>query len=74
VFVRDNEKFKEKFPGLKIESIEYLNPFTYLFSGGVSRRQLLPDFTYPALKFFDKWLPKISKQLSMFMVVKISSS
>ncbi len=72
VFVRDNEIFRKKFPGLKIESIEYLNPFTYLFSGGVSRKPFLPDFTYPAIKFLDKWLPKIAKELSMFMVVKIS--
>jgi SAM-dependent methyltransferase len=72
VFVRDNKIFKEKFPGLKIDSIEYLNPFTYLLSGGVSRRQLLPDFTYSAIRALDKMLPKISKQLSMFMVVKIS--
>lgn len=72
VFIRDNEIFREKFPGFKIESIEYLNPFTYLFSGGVSRRQLLPDFTYSAIKYLDKLLPKVSKQLSMFMVVKIS--
>lgn len=73
VFVRDNEIFTNKFPNLKIDSIEYLNPLTYLFSGGVSRSQLLPDFTYPTIKFLDKFLPKISKQLSMFMVVKITS-
>jgi len=72
IFIRDNEIFKNKFPNLKIESTEYINPFTYLFSGGVSRKQLMPDFAYPAIKYFDKWLPRISKQLSMFMVIKIS--
>ena len=34
VFIRDYEIFRNKFPGLKIENMEYLNPFTYLFSGG----------------------------------------
>jgi SAM-dependent methyltransferase len=72
VFIRDNQIFRKKFPNLKIESIEYLNPFTYLLSGGVSRKQLLPDFTYKAVRILDKILPKVSKQLSMFMVVKIS--
>jgi len=72
VFIRDNEIFRKKFPGLKIERLEYLNPFTYLFSGGVSRSQLLPDFTYSTIKLLDKWLPKLSKQLSMFMVIQIS--
>jgi len=73
VFIRDREIFAKKFPGLKIESIAYLNPFTYLFSGGVSRAQLLPDFAYPIVKYFDRWLPRISKHFSMFMVLKISS-
>lgn len=72
VFIRDNEIFRNKFPNLKIESTEYINPFTYLFSGGVSKKQLVPDFAYPVIKYFDKWLPRISKQLSMFMVIKIS--
>jgi SAM-dependent methyltransferase len=73
VFIRDREIFAKKFPGLTIESIAYLNPFTYLFSGGVSRAQVLPDFAYPFLKYFDRWLPRISKHFSMFMVLKISS-
>jgi len=72
VFIRDHELFKAKFPELKIESIEYINPLSYLFSGGVSRSQLLPDRLYFVVKYFDKLLPRISKQLSMFMVVKIS--
>jgi hypothetical protein len=72
VFIRDNQIFRKKFPDLKIESIEYLNPFTYLLSGGVSRKQLLPDFTYNTVRILDKILPKVSSQLSMFMVIKIS--
>lgn len=72
VFIRDHELFKAKFPEFKIECIEYINPLTYLFSGGVSRNQLLPDRLYFIVKYLDKLLPRISKQLSMFMVVKIS--
>lgn len=71
VFVRDNELFRKKFPELKIESIEYINPLTYLVTGGVSHQQFLPDFLFPFIRFIDKVLPKLSRQLSMFMVVKI---
>jgi SAM-dependent methyltransferase len=71
VFERDKLIFKEKFPNFIIETIEYRNPFLYLLSGGVSYRQLLPDFMYPFINQIDKVLPKISKQISMFQLIKI---
>jgi len=74
VFVRDNKQFTQKFPDLKIDSIEYINPLTYLLSGGLSRSQFLPDFTISFILFLDKILSKISKQFSMFMLIKISRS
>ena len=74
VFFRDREIFMEKFPALKIKKITFLNPLTYILSGGLSYRQLLPNFSYPVIKCIDKILPKISKQISMFMLVEIQSS
>ncbi len=71
VFERDKLKFKEKFPNLKIETISYRNPLIYLISGGVSYRQLLPDFLYPVINTIDRALPKIFKQASMFQLIKI---
>lgn len=71
VFVRDQGRFQMKFPELKIERIEYINPLTYLFTGGVSHGAFLPGFIFPIIRFLDRILPKISKQLSMFMVIKI---
>lgn len=71
VFIRDKDQFKDKFPQFTLESCQYINPLTYLFSGGVSRKQLLPNKAYPAIKLLDKLLPKVSSQLSMFMVLKI---
>jgi SAM-dependent methyltransferase len=72
VFVRDKALFQERFPDLKIESVEYHHPLSYLVSGGVSYRQLVPDFSYPVFRFLDKMLPKVSRHLSMFMTIKIS--
>jgi SAM-dependent methyltransferase len=72
VFVRDNKKFRVKFPELMIESIAFGDPLGYLISGGVSHKQFLPDCTFSAIRFLDIVLPKISKQFSMFMIVKIT--
>jgi SAM-dependent methyltransferase len=72
VFQRDAHLFRQKFPDLHIDRIEYRNPLLYLLSGGVSYRQLLPDFIYPIVNFVDGILPKISKQISMFMLVRIT--
>lgn len=71
VFERDRNKFLEIFSNMHIEPIRFRNPLIYLLSGGVSFRQLLPDFTYPVVRLFDQLLPRISKQLSMFQVIKI---
>jgi SAM-dependent methyltransferase len=72
VFERDRNRFAELFPHLHTEAIRFINPFLYLLSGGVSYRQLLPDFTYPAVRFMDHLLPRISKQFSMFQVITIT--
>lgn len=73
VFERDRLKFQEKFPNLKIETIQYRNPLLYLVSGGVSFRQLLPDFMFSVMNKIDHILPKLSKQLSMFQLIKITN-
>jgi len=72
VFERDKSIFEEKYPEFEIESISFRNPLLYLLSGGVSYRQLLPDFMYPVINSIDKTLPRISKQISMFQMIKIT--
>lgn len=74
VFERDIQIFNEKYPKLNLESIQYRNPILYLMSGGVSYRQLLPDFMYPLVNFIDGLLPKVSRQISMFQRIKITKS
>ncbi len=72
VFERDRLLFNEKFPNLKIEKLEYRNPLLYLASGGVSYKQLLPDFMFSVLNKIDFLLPKVFKQISMFQTIKIT--
>ncbi|HEX3007759.1 MAG TPA: class I SAM-dependent methyltransferase [Bacteroidales bacterium] len=72
VFIRDYNIYQSKFPQLKLESTKFINPFLYLVSGGVSRKQMIPGFLLPLVAKLDNILPRISKELSMFMVVSIS--
>ena len=71
VFIRDKSLFQEQFPNLKIERVTYQNPLLYFLSGGLTYRQMLPDFTYSFIRFLDNLLPVISKQFSMFMRITI---
>ena len=71
VFERDFEKLKCDFPCFQLEEIKYHTPFMYLISGGVSFKQVFPNFFYPVFRTIDKLLPAISRQLSMFVTIKI---
>jgi SAM-dependent methyltransferase len=71
VFKRDISIFEANFPNLKLLEFQYHTPFRYLVSGGVSFKQLAPDFTYSFFKLFDKFLTAVSSQLSMFVTIKI---
>lgn len=42
VFERDQDSFRREFPGLRLEQRDYLPWFSYLLSGGVNLRSLLP--------------------------------
>jgi SAM-dependent methyltransferase len=74
VLSRDRNLFEGKYPYLKIESMKFTCPFLYLISGGVSRRQFVPSFTYPFLKVYDYLLKPFYFLLGMFMMVVIAKS
>ncbi len=71
LFERDRLIFEKKFPGLKIESITYHTPFRYLVSGGVSFRSLVPSWSFSFFKGVDNTFAGLSKQISMFMTIKL---
>jgi len=70
-FERDLDLFKKEYPLLKIKSIRYHSPFSYVISGGVSRSAMLPDFMYSAVKGLEWLLSPLSKQLGLFCTVEI---
>jgi SAM-dependent methyltransferase len=55
VFVRDRARFETKFPGLKIEHYGFTPWFSYLISGGVTMRDVIPRFLTRPL-FGIEWL------------------
>jgi SAM-dependent methyltransferase len=71
VFKRDFNKFETSFPNLRLLEFQYHTPLRYLVSGGVSFKQLAPDFTYPFFSLLDKFLSAVSYHLSMFVTIKI---
>jgi len=71
VFERDREKFEKLFPEFSIRNINYHSPLKYLLSGGISYRQLVPSFSYSIINGLDKFLARVSKQLSMFVDICI---
>ncbi len=71
VFFRDRELLESRFPLLSVSTVTFQNPLLYLISGGFSYHQFLPDFLFPLVNLADKLLPKLYKQLSMFMLIKV---
>lgn len=71
VFNRDKNKFNKMFPDLKITSIKPHTPFKYLFSGGLSKPQLLPTPLYSMLDKFEKFLSPLNKYFAMFATIEI---
>jgi hypothetical protein len=49
MFVRDRSRFQDLYPGLIIEKLELIPWLTYLVSGGVTSRYLIPRFMNRAL-------------------------
>jgi SAM-dependent methyltransferase len=71
IFERDYLQFTREFPSLKKESIQYHTPFRYLISGGLSKPQLLPDFTFTWLRALENKLGGANRYLGLFQTIII---
>ncbi len=71
IFERDRPRFEEEF-SLRIERIQPMMPFRYLFSGGVSMRQLMPTFLDPVCAWVERGMQPWMKHWAMFVFVSIS--
>lgn len=72
VFYRDRKIFEKKFPKLKINNIDIIMPLKYILSGGFSTPQLLPDFLYKTINFFENLLKPFIKYTGLFYTIKIT--
>ena len=69
VFERDRDEFTRRFPALMIERITPLMPISYLISGGVSMRSLVPGWSYPLVRGLEKLSGE--KRNGMFALIAI---
>jgi len=71
IFIRDKQKFIQNLPNLKIKLIQPHTPFAYLLSGGVSFRSFLPGIFFKPVRFFEKLLSPLNKELGLFVTISL---
>lgn len=69
VFQRDRALFEAQHPQWRIANIELMMPFSYLLSGGVSMRSLLPGWMYRPVRALERILGE--KHGAMFALIEL---
>lgn len=73
-FQRDRNVFETEFPEWQIESIYPMIPIRYLLSGGVSRRNLVPVWSYSLWRWLGDVLDFYSRNMGMFAHIVLRSN
>jgi SAM-dependent methyltransferase len=71
IFERDRTRFEREFPEWQIYAIQPFMPFRYLLSGGVSRRSLTPNWSFPLWRTIENLLQPWMRHLAMFALVAV---
>ena len=71
VFERDRERFRERFPGLALERTDWLPWFSYLLSGGVTRRNLVPGVLVPLVRAADRLLSPFDRWMALHWHLRV---
>ena len=66
IFQRDREQFEQEYPAWRVERIIPIMPFSYLLSGGVSLRPLMPAWSFRPVNRFESILSPFMPRLAMF--------
>lgn len=74
IFHRDKNKFRKMFPNLEIVNVKPHTPFRYLFSGGLSKPQLIPTSMYTVINKIEEVLAFFSQHIAMFATIEIVKS
>jgi hypothetical protein len=72
IFERDRYLFEQEFPELEIFDISLHTPLSYLLSGGLSVRQLVPSFFYPFILFIERLLAPMNIYLALFTTITLN--
>lgn len=72
-FFRDRERFVALYPEFHIRSVEYSTCFSFLLTGGLRIRQLLPTALIRALFALENWsISHLTKELAVTMAVTLN--
>ena len=71
IFSRDRKRFEKEFSSLKTASLRNHTPLRYLLSGGLTLRQLVPDFVYPLIKTGEFLFSPINNLVGMFQTIEL---
>jgi SAM-dependent methyltransferase len=71
LFHRDRKLFESTFPSLKISFTKQHTSLRYILSGGVSRKAMVPAFTFPFFTVIDQMLNVTGPLTSMFETIII---
>lgn len=74
VFARDRVEFERRYPALKIEALELMPWFTYLLSGGVTMRYLVPKSMNPFLIGIERLIAPLDSLFSLHWHIRIRKS
>jgi SAM-dependent methyltransferase len=66
MFHRDRSRFASEFPEWRVKSIDPDMPFTYLLSGGVSKRALVPGAAFESVRWLEKRSGQWKLKYAMF--------
>jgi SAM-dependent methyltransferase len=67
LFHRDRARFEREFPLWRIERVQPIMPLTYLLSGGVSMRSLMPGWSFAPWRLLESALPQ--RWFAMFALI-----
>lgn len=73
LFHRDKALFAERFPALRLRSVQAIMPFRYLVSGGISMRNLMPAWSYALWRGFEGALTPLRNTLGMFAKIVLEN-
>lgn len=73
VFVRDQDRWAEKWPALHLVELARLMPFSYLLSGGVSLRSLQPGWMYGFWRRFEQ-ATGVESPMALFALLVVERS